>query len=338
MKPFPLGFSFIRRFSNITLNEAQDIRKTDGFPSQFTDTTLLVDSLLEYTNSLVDRQASNMIAFSGGVDSSLVAALVHHVFHNPYSNTIHSNQTTGSLRAVLGVSASLPPSQLTLARSVAHHIGIDLTEVPTKEGLDPTYIENKGQSCFICKNHLYSALEAVASQVEIAQDNHNTPVLLFNGTNAEDVTDPTRLGILAAKAFAVRSPLEYTRKEDVRRASRHLGLINWNYAASPCLRSRLAWGVEATSDHLLSVNKAEQRIRDILSLDVSVNLRVRMLSGKRAMIEMDPEFLSSDFYTNVERTLRNNNLDTFLRDLGFHGGFSGIRSFASGAVSKPVSI
>jgi uncharacterized protein len=329
---------------NITVehSESTTTLKQNRVPSPLSDATLLVDSLLQYTESLVDRQASNIIAFSGGVDSSLVAALVHRVFYHPHSHSSSSPIThvLGSVRAVLGVSSSLPPIQLTLARSVAQHIGIGLTEVPTQEGLHPTYIENKGQSCFICKNHLYSALEAVATQVTLSKNNNkNTRVLLFNGTNADDVQDPTRLGILSAKAFAVKSPLEFTKKQDVRIASQHLGLPNWNYAASPCLRSRLAWGVEATNEHLMSVNKAEERIRDILNLQVDMNLRVRMLSGKRAMIELDHRVLSSsedDNHGSIEVILRNHDMDNFLKELGFHGGFS-IRAFASGAVSKPLS-
>ena len=310
--------------------------------------TILVDSLLQYTESLMDRQASNIIAYSGGVDSSLVAALVYRVFHHPTptpsrltSNSSFDNKS-GSVRAVLGVSTSLPPSQLTLARSVAQHIGIILLEVPTQEGLDPTYVENKGQSCFICKNHLYSALEAVATQVDTLkkQSNHkmNQKILLFNGTNADDVQDPTRLGLLSAKAFEVKSPLEFTNKQDVRLASKHLGLPNWNYAASPCLRSRLAWGVKATKDHLLSVNKAEEKVRHILGLRVDHNLRVRMLTGQRAMIELDHRILSPDDQQNhgmIQKILHDHDMDNFLKELGFHGGFS-IRTFASGAVSKPL--
>ncbi|CAM9592273.1 unnamed protein product [Choristocarpus tenellus] len=132
----------------------------------------------------------NIVAFSGGVDSSLVAALVHDVFGE-------------SSLACVGVSASLPTAQLRLARDVARHIGIPLTEVITEEGSDPDYIANQGQSCFHCKTHLYSSLEAVASlagdESRSVREDHESGshgscrrVVLFNGTNKDDKRDPTR--------------------------------------------------------------------------------------------------------------------------------------------------
>lgn len=96
------------------------------------------------------RDGMNVVAFSGGVDSSLVAQLVHRAF-------------PGNSRACIGVSAALPQAQLRLARTIASHIGIPLREVPTAEGQDPGYIANRGESCFHCKSHLYSTLEALAA-------------------------------------------------------------------------------------------------------------------------------------------------------------------------------
>ena len=334
-------------------------------PSIQSDETALVDSLLSHTASLVDISASNIIAFSGGVDSSLAAALVHRTFHNMEMemNQSDSENEKGSVKAVLGVSHSLPQRQLDLAREVASFIGVELLEVKTTEGADETYISNQGQACFVCKSHLYSALEAVsrkASEISISSSSlsssHNNTdtstrlkraVILYNGTNADDTTDPTRLGLVAASNYSVQSPLLNISKDQVRLASKHLNLPNYNYAASPCLRSRLALGVSATADHLNAVNLAEERVRSVLNLNESMNMRVRMLAGKRAMVELDPQWfidhdrdgdgnVNSERYNSMtqiaEDLLKSQGFDQYCKQLGFDGGI-GLRPFKSGSVS-----
>ena len=110
---------------------------------------------------------------------------------------------------------------------------------------------------------------------------------LYNGTNADDLQDPTRLGLIAAERFHVQSPLRKSTKDQVRLAGRHLGLPNWNYAASPCLRSRLALGVEAIPQHLETIAVAEKHVKKTLKLDATRNFRVRLLTGNRAMVEVE---------------------------------------------------
>ena len=130
----------------------------------------------------------NIVAYSGGVDSSLVALLVHRAFP---SNSM----------ACLGVSASLPSEQLKLARGVAAHIGIALREVTPGEGVNPEYVANQGQSCYHCKAHLYTALEVLAAAVggEANMKGARGKLSLFNGTNSDDTKDATRVGLAAAK-------------------------------------------------------------------------------------------------------------------------------------------
>lgn len=112
---------------------------------------------------------------------------------------------------------------------------------------------------------------------------------MYNGTNAEDLRDPTRLGLIAASDFNVRSPLEHLSKPTIRLVGKHyFGLPNWDRAAAPCLRSRLAVGVPATSDHLKAVEDAEAYVKHQLGhWDVTKSLRVRILSKNRAMIEVE---------------------------------------------------
>ena len=295
------------------------------------ETSELVDNLLERTQRMMDATAANVVAFSGGVDSSLVAALVYKTYER------HPDKAGGSAQAVLGISNAVPQSQIDMARKVANTIGITLREVTTAEGSDENYIRNDGHACFVCKTHLYSTLEGVANAVmEEHQRKHysNNSVILYNGTNADDTKDPTRLGLVAASNFRVLSPLDQITKNEVRLASKYFGLPNWNAAASPCLRSRLAMGVEATEKHLKAVEKAEEFVRRVLHLDSSRDVRVRMLAGGKAMVELDGLNDCDDFAS----VLRENGFDKLCtEELGFKS-FGGVRGFKTGSVAAMPSV
>ncbi|GBG27681.1 Hypothetical Protein FCC1311_039042 [Hondaea fermentalgiana] len=127
----------------------------------------------------------NVVAYSGGVDSSVVAACVHRVFPE-------------RAVAALGVSASLPRRQLEQAREVAREdIGIPLVEVRTSEGSRPAYVANEGESCYHCKVSLYGdVLEDIRRHFGASSRPHE--IRLFNGTNADDLEDPTRLGLIVS--------------------------------------------------------------------------------------------------------------------------------------------
>ncbi|EJK45252.1 hypothetical protein THAOC_36137, partial [Thalassiosira oceanica] len=239
-------------------------RQTNPPPTS-SETTQLVDNLLLRTSQMVKKSDANIVAYSGGVDSSLVAALVQRTFSDSEgleSSSVvrdddNGSSTSGSVLAILGISPAVPKSQILMARKVADKIGIPLREVQTREGSDERYLLNDGQACYVCKTHLYSTLQLVAeSALEIgvagAEEDLQRKVVMFNGTNLEDTKDPTRLGLLAASEFEVHSPLDCVTKDQVRQAARHLGLPNWNSAASPCLRSRLAMNVLATEGLLKS--------------------------------------------------------------------------------------
>ena len=234
-----------------------------------------LSTLLENTRRLGSEDGLNVVAFSGGVDSSLVAYAVAQVFPD-------------KSMACIGLSAALPMDQLELARQVAHGVGIPLRELATSEGELPEYVANNGAACFFCKTTLYGTLEDFGRQVML-EVGAGRQVVMFNGTNQDDLRDPTRLGLKAAANFQVASPLVGLTKIEVRQLAREVGLPNWNYAASPCLRSRLQLGVAATPERLRRVEKAERLIRTRLDLVPSDNLRVRVLEGEVAAIEVDDE-------------------------------------------------
>lgn len=330
---------------DITVTHSKASNKADDTLSNMSihipddESMKLVDRLLQRTSEMMDRDAANVVAFSGGVDSSLVADLVYRTFsshtnlsYSKANNTSNSTINTGSVQAVLGISSAVPQTQITMARAVAETIGIQLVEVTTTEGSDETYIKNDGHACYVCKTHLYSTLESVANSVK-RQHQEKSPeksggrtVILYNGTNADDTQDPTRLGLHAASNFKVLSPLDQITKDEVRQAAKHLGLPNWNAAASPCLRSRLAMGVMATSDHLKAVEKAEEFVRRVLVLDESRNVRVRMLAGGKAMVELDDRALGTS-----DLLAENGMEDLLISELGFQSW--GVRGFKTGSVA-----
>lgn len=264
----------------------------------------LYERLLEETRTLGTASGRNLVAFSGGVDSALVAQAVFTVF--PHSG-----------EAVLGVSPSLSAEQRASAFQLAEHVGIPLRLVDTDEGADPVYIANEGLSCYVCKSVLYETMRRIDASLDGEKD-----VVLFNGTNADDMIDPTRVGLRAAREYRVASPLASYTKEEVRAMSRHAGLPNWNAAAAPCLRSRLQFGVPATAGHLARIDEAEQRLRARFAFDAADNLRVRHLAGDAAMIEADSTKLPH---------LTQRECEAELLPLGFTS--VSLRAFVSGGVS-----
>lgn len=291
---------------------------------------------LENSNDIVHHT----IAYSGGVDSSLVAALVHNVLTANKSSSIFKHH---SVQAVMGVSPAVPEEQIELARHVAETIGISFFTTPTNEGSREMYMANQGKACLACKTELYSTLQAVQRHLltmRLRNQSMNTNkttnssllIKLYNGTNADDTRDPTRLGLVAAQQFAVYSPLHLTTKQDVRIAARHLGLPNWQNAASPCLRSRLAIGVAATKQHLQRIAVAEQFVQHQLRslIDETTNLRVRQLVQQQACLEIDERFLESVQELYLKQ--RSEWDHYFLEKLQF-ASFR-MRPFRSGSVAK----
>jgi PP-loop superfamily ATP-utilizing enzyme len=306
----------------------------------------MTEDLLQTTRRLMDgprdrRLAANgpsipqhLIAFSGGIDSSLVAALVQ---------ASHVRGGAEEVRAVLGLSPAVPTEQVDLAVRMAAHLNVALEMVATNEGEDDVYLANAGQACLACKTHLYSTLAAIVQHGQQQHQQHDAGAFpkegghddqrpprfqLYNGTNADDLTDPTRLGLVAARDFSVQSPLAAVPKTTVRRVARHLGLPNWNYAASPCLRSRLALGVSATSAHLELMAAAERLVRQTLAdyVDESTNLRVRLLAGHRARIEVDAALVAAAAAVDW----------TSLQALGSFRAVT-VQAFSSGSVSLPLA-
>ena len=209
-----------------------------------------------------------VVAYSGGVDSALVAALA-------------VEQCGERALAITGVSPALAPHLRREAVEQAHWLGLRHREIATAELSDPTYASNPAERCYACKRELHRLLTPIAAAAGGA------PVL--DGVNADDLADH-RPGIQAARDAGVRSPLAELgiAKAQVRQLSRALGLPWWDKPAQPCLASRFPYGEPITATRLQRVAGAEAWLRQ----EGWRELRVRS-QGDTARIELPADQLGA---------------------------------------------
>jgi len=200
----------------------------------------------------IAKHPSVVVAFSGGVDSAVVAAAAFLALPN------HSI-------AITGVGSAVPESDLQSARTVSAAIGIPHKEISTNEILNEDYVRNDGRRCYFCKSTLYGTLRAWADA--------NSYQCLMSGTNQDDLGD-YRPGLQAASEYSVIAPLVNlgVNKQQVRELASHFGLAVADKPASPCLASRIAYGQSVTPDRLQKIEKAERYLASLGFRDVRVRL------------------------------------------------------------------
>ena len=229
-----------------------------------------VQGCLASLEAAVRRHASAVVAYSGGVDSALVAAVAH--------------RTLGPrMLAVTAHSPSLPARDRDEAAALAAEVGFPHRVVETHELENPAYAANPANRCYFCKDELFTHLGAVARELGLAA--------VLDGFNADDRHDH-RPGHQAALAHGAASPLAEAGlgKAEVRALARHLGLRVWDRPAAPCLASRIPYGTPVTPEALARIEAAEQVLRGLGVLGGRVRHH-----GDVARVEVPPDQLAWAF-------------------------------------------
>jgi len=262
---------------------------------------------LEQLKALFAEMERALIAYSGGVDSTLVAKIAADVLGD-------------RAIAVTAISPSLLPEELEDAQIQASQIGIAHKIIQTHEMDNPNYTSNPVNRCYFCKSELHDTLKPLAQQLGYPY--------IVDGVNADDLRD-YRPGIQAAKERGVRSPLAElgVTKAEVRQLSQQLGLPWWDKPAQPCLSSRFPYGEEITVSKLQRVGRAEIYLRKL----GWQNLRVRS-EGDTARIELMPDLIK-DFVAQTDLAA----LTEALQSYGFVYVTLDLEGYRSGKLNQVLS-
>jgi len=257
----------------------------------------------------IAAHGSCAVAYSGGVDSAVVAKAAHEALGE---NAI----------AVTGVSDSLAAGELEQAEEIARLIGIRHRVIRTDEFEQPAYLRNAPDRCYHCKTELYTQLGRQLPELGVK--------VILNGANADDLGD-YRPGMTAATEHAVRSPLAECgiTKAEVRQLAAEWNLPVWDKPASPCLSSRVAYGEEVTPERLAMIDGAEQFLR---GRGLSI-CRVRYHKGDLARIEVPAEEL-----TALCELEARHELTAEFRRLGFKFVTIDLEGFRSGSLNQLLQI
>jgi uncharacterized protein len=246
-----------------------------------------------------------LVAFSGGVDSSLVAFLARHFM------------STERCLAVISASASLKLSDLEAGQAFAKMHDIPLRVITTQEIDNPNYFNNPTNRCYYCKHTLYDALADLAAEFP--------GWWILNGTNTDDLGD-YRPGLEAATSFSVHSPLSECNldKAAIRTLASHFKLQCWDKPASPCLSSRVPYGERITVEKLKQIEAAEAFIAEA---GFPVN-RVRHY-GDKARVEVPVE--ATPRLLEMQATVQ-----AALESLGFDHVELDAEGFVSGKLNRAI--
>jgi uncharacterized protein len=270
------------------------------------DTSKTPDAKLERMRAIFAPMRSLIVAFSGGVDSTLVLKVAHDALGD-------------SVLALTTTSPTMPDEDRDSALAMALLIGARHLVVESNELEIPGYAANPLNRCYLCKHNLFAVCEAKAAQLGIDE--------IADGLNLDDLHD-YRPGMQAASEKRVRHPIveaEMT-KADVRALSRSMGLPTWDRPASPCLSSRFPYGTEITPEGLKKVAAGEKLLH---SMGFAV-ARVRF-HGEVARLEVEQSQIARIVEPAVRETI-----DREFKKIGFRFVAIDLKGFRSGSLNEGV--
>ena len=274
---------------------------------QLTDVNQSLQSKLERLRASIASHPRLVVAFSGGVDSALLAWAAH--------------QTLGeAMRAVIADSPSLARTHLKDALAFAHEQGIPVDVVETQELENSAYAQNDSSRCYHCKDELFALLERYCAAHGFAR--------IAYGVNADDRGD-FRPGQKAASGHNVLAPLldaELT-KTEIRELARHAGLRLWDKPASACLASRIEYGRAVTAEALSVIEKGEDALRELGFRQTRVRHH-----GEMVRIEIAREEMDRALTAEMARKFT-----AIFKELGFKFVTLDLEGFRSGSMNQLLS-
>ena len=247
---------------------------------------------------------SVLIAYSGGVDSSLLLK-------------VGTDTLKEKCIGIIGVSPSLASNEYSQALEQANTIGANLQKIETHEISNSLYVQNNKDRCYFCKSELFGEMIKITNNLNVN--------FIVEGSNFDDLDDH-RPGMKASNEMKIRSPLVETKlsKNEIRELAKYLGLNSWNKPSQPCLSSRVAYGVKINESILEKINQAENYLK---KLDFEI-VRVRYFED-HVSVEVGENEVSRLLNPEIQ-----NNVSSEFNTIGFNNIIFDPDGYQSGKLNK----